>query len=1152
MKLSQIKLSGFKSFVDSLTINISGQLVGIVGPNGCGKSNIIDAIRWVLGESSARQLRGDTMQDVIFNGSISRKAVSRASVELVFLNDGQILSDLWNSYAEISIKRILSRNGESAYYINNQVVRRRDITELFLGTGVGSKGYAVIEQGMINRIIEARPEELRAYLEEAAGVSKYRERRKETVSRLDYTQENLVRLEDICSELQVNIEKLSEQAQVASLYQDLNSELKQLQLTQLVLKIEKAKTSLDDANKLINNYKQELSINAEEIQALQNKLSSEYKAKDIHTPILASLNEEFNQLRFNIAKFEERQKNNYNRKEKVTTESEQIRLQLEAVKNQIEELGYLKQETIIELDLKSDDIIEQQLLRDEKVVSYNQMEQVYIESGRKVTQLSNQLNQIRHELGLINNTINHKKQQLNSLNTRLVKLTQETSINLLDLDQEYTVLKNTLDELELTLEVLLDELNYEKDKKTELELMQAAALEKIHQLKNQKVALETKINTLKQLLAKQNVKFDLSEIAANCDKQLWQALEVEPGYEVAVEIALGHLLPAWPFQTINDILKTPEHLMAFWQVSDRALSAESELSKRVRINDTRFNQIYKVLNQYTVASSLIEAQSLLQKSQTHVITLDGHIVTAEYIIFNANTNNSHILEYQNQINELENELIKIEDELIYNQMEYDDHAASLNTLKHKLIGQEQKYQEQLNYKHKLNLELTKQEQNHLHIKRHQEKVVAEIAILTKDIEFANAEIAKLEDQIEERNLVVENSEYNYEQVQIKYDEDITNFNLIKNELSAFDNKLNQLELNSKLLQQQIGLSDKQISDKKVHIEQLNQQLIILANEKEQLTADTITCELDLAKETINNLMLKIEEEKALIAKLDLTINEYKSQLNKLEQQKSKTQDALNKAFLAQQEHTIVLHNDEENISSLDIKEYNSNEIITNNKLSLNQIQTRITQLKQQIDQMGLVNLKAIEDLGLAQTKYDDLSFQVNDLTNAIALLEQAIVQIDGETRKILNDTYVKVNEMFNVYFKILFGGGGAKLELTDEDILISGLQIFAEPLGKKNSSIYLLSGGEKALTAMSLVFALFNLNPAPFCILDEVDAPLDDANTARFCKLVKELAVKTQFVFISHNRLAMEMAEQLVGVTMQEKGVSTTVSVELIDAKLTS
>ena len=322
----------------------------------------------------------------------------------------------------------------------------------------------------------------------------------------------------------------------------------------------------------------------------------------------------------------------------------------------------------------------------------------------------------------------------------------------------------------------------------------------------------------------------------------------------------------------------------------------------------------------------------------------------------------------------------------------------------------------------------------------------------------------------------------------------------------------------------------------------------IEHEEVDLKTDKGSLELDVARSTIGELTEKINQDSELIKQLNISIGESKNEVSKLEQAKSIIQDKLNQARLKQQESLISLHNYQENINALELDAYNADELLLANKLSLTEIQTQTTGFKAQIEGMGLVNLKAIEDLGLAQAKFEDLSAQIQDLTSAIETLEQAIMQIDASTRKMLSETYTKVNETFNVYFKLLFGGGGAKLELTDGDILVAGMQIYAEPLGKKNSSIHLLSGGEKALTAMSLVFALFNLNPAPFCILDEVDAPLDDANTLRFCKLVKELSEHTQFIYISHNRLTMEMAEQLVGVTMQEKGVSTTVSVTLVDS----
>ena len=788
MKLLQIKLSGFKSFVDSTIIDIQGQLVGIVGPNGCGKSNVIDAVRWVLGESSARQLRGESMQDVIFNGSVSRKAVSRASVELVFNNERKMLSAMWNEYAEISIKRLLSRKGESLYYINNQIVRRRDITDLFLGTGVGSKGYAVIEQGMISRIIDAKPEELRVYLEEAAGVSKYREKRKETLSRLEYTKENMVRLEDINSELSDNILKLTDQAEVARHYQDLNAQLKHLQLLALLLRMKKSTTVLNEADSSISDYEKSLAQNLSEKQVIHDELDAKYDKKNTQEPLSAKLNDEFNNLRSNIARLEERQNNTAKRLTQLSQEKEHYTKQILQIDEQISTINDSITSANLSIEINNDTAVELQLMLDAKQDDYTLIEEDNQVSSKILADIANQVGIGSQELGLLNNTLTHKKQQLHNLTTRLKKLEQETRGNILDLDKAYHDIKDEISELNIELESLCIQIEADKSIVSNLELRKSESLNQTYQLKNQISSVSAKVATLNQLLARQNNSYDLSKVIANSEvlSPLWKNIEVVPGYEVAVEAVLGNLLSGVSLHSLDALLLEPNHSLVLWHANANVSYAGGSLAAKVKVKDDKFSGIYAILNQYMLTNDFDSGLQCIVEGKSKVVTQSGHILTPEYISFNGDSSNNHVLEYQNQQRELSVELSGLEQQLVVLEKETADNLKQLSSALEKFASQELEYRLKQKEQHQLQIEFTKQEQNHLHMVRHQEKISYEITTITNEIIYAEDELADFITKIEEQELLLEELLDKQQQAKAEHSDKEAQYNRAKGALTEIE------------------------------------------------------------------------------------------------------------------------------------------------------------------------------------------------------------------------------------------------------------------------------------------------------------------------------------------------------------------------------
>jgi len=1143
MKLKQIRLSGFKSFVENTQIEVTGQLVGIVGPNGCGKSNVIDAVRWVLGESSAKQLRGESMADVIFNGSLQRKPVSRASVELVFDNALKSLNGLWNNYDEVAIKRVISRQGESSYLINNQQVRRKDITDLFLGTGVGSKGYAVIEQGMISRIIESRPEDMRLFIEEAAGVSKYRERRKETVQRLSDTRENLVRLEDIHSEIIKQLSNLEEQAKTARLYQELNQELKQQQALVLAIKIRDAERILGDASQFIQNCEDELRTLGYQLEEVNESLVNEQELKLIKEKELQDLMGSFNECRTTLARVEERYKHYTELLQRFETESIDLNQKSQDLEQDIVEQDYQIVQIEENLVEKQTNLSEEEIIREEYQLIVADEESAYQQVMLKNEERQNKLNQLKRNYELLEHTVKHKQQQYQALLVRKQRLHEDT--NTLDLDQNYHFLK---DEIELVKEEIVNsEINSERTLgKLEEVIKELTDWEKkAITIDNQIAAVTAKTDTLTQLLQQSTT--DIPNFGRDL-QELREILKVEAGYEFAVELALGVLLKAKLTDNIPAKAELNEAQIALWfRDNTKIIPVGGSLSQYVRLVNMEYSSIYGYLNKFILVKDVAEMDSNVHEG-VHYITQDGHLFTKDYVIYNATNNINNILIHQQELEkQLElSDRLEQEREAIYQQITL--LRGQEQSLKNDSNSLQAAYKRLFEKKHNLEVELTKQEQIYVQNQRHMERTTQEINLADQEIIHLSDELTELNLKLEEQGVTLTEFEDQSSAFELEKIESETAWRLAQNKLNDFNSRINQLVIDLQMLRQQKSHILQLKEEKQLQISAIKANLARLNDERDSFNNTFEAEEISKLQQTIAEIASKMQTVQRELDEVTAKIVALKNKASSLNSNYQRNLEKINQTKFKVQEQQILRSTYQESSEEHGVNVDQVAELLITNKEDLSSLSEKAKKLEAQINELGLVNLKAIEDLELASAKEHELVTQLEDLRQAITNLETAISHIDNETRSLLQVTFDQLNSAIQVYFKALFGGGSARLALTEKDILVAGVQIFAEPPGKKNSTIHLLSGGEKALAAMSFIFALFSLNPAPFCLLDEVDAPLDDANTSRFCNLVKELASKTQFVYISHNRLAMEMADQLVGVTMQEKGVSTVVSVSLVDA----
>lgn len=1161
MRLNSIKLSGFKSFAEPTNFQLPGQLVGVVGPNGCGKSNIMDAVRWVLGESKASELRGESMQDVIFNGSGNRKPASRASVELVFDNSDARAGGQWNQFTEIAVKRVLTRDGTSSYYINNQPVRRRDVQDVFLGTGLGPRAYAIIGQGTISRIIESKPEELRLFLEEAAGVSKYKERRRETENRLKDTRENLTRVEDILRELTSNLDKLEKQAEVATQYRTLqqSGELKLHQLWFLkhrdaASEEERVKKAVLEATNALEARMAELRHGEAELETIRQ---AHYAASDeLHSAqgLLAEAALEVSRLEERIryvvegrARVEQRlaelkasSEQWEERRQQADDELGQIAEQIAAAEEQSKVLAAQAEEQSGQLPTFEGAVRAAQGRSNEQrtlVAQVQQQIQLLAAESRNIDEQRRQFNTRRERLV-------SEKQQLAAPDTaRLAEL--KTSFAAAE--EAQGVADARLHELQEQVPALDEErrgkqeqVNAESAKHSDL----SARLEALRALQ-EKVQTEGK---LKPWLAKHGLEGL---------QGLWTQVHIEAGWETALESALRERLNALEVGRIETVRAfaddAPPAKLAFYTPPNASIANTHQtlprLSDLLRLGDAGLKALLNdwLEGVYTAAS--IDEALANRGKLTHgevIMTREGHQISQFAVAFYApDSEQAGMLARAQEIENLERQqraqsLIAEESRsaLVRAEAAYTDASQRLTTARRDAAEAQTRA-------HQLQVELLRLSQLAEQTSTRRAQLDEELAELDAQIEELNERRATGEAKFEELDMQLATTQERHAEL----DEGVI---AAERKLSDAREQLRALERQSQEAQFQARSLAARRGELQRGIETAVQQ--VAANEA---SAQQLTDELDRLTDAAAQaglqtaLALKLEREAALGAKRseydDLTLRMRRSEEQRLQHEQSlqPLRERITKLQLEEQAAQLggAQYLEQLSAAQVDLEALARN--IEENGVKLYGLQGEIDRINREINALGAVNLAALDELTAARERKTFLDAQNADLTDAIRTLEDAIHKIDLETRDLLGSTFNQVNEHFGRMFPSLFGGGQAKLVMTGDEILDAGVQVMAQPPGKKNSTIHLLSGGEKALTAIALVFAIFQLNPAPFCLLDEVDAPLDDANTERYAKLVKEMASGTQFLFISHNKIAMEMAEQLIGVTMQEQGVSRIVAVDM-------
>jgi chromosome segregation protein len=1161
VRLKSIKLSGFKSFVDPTHFELPGQLIGVVGPNGCGKSNIIDAVRWVLGESRASELRGESMQDVIFNGSGQRKPAGRSSVELIFDNSDGRAAGQWSTFAELSVKRVLTRDGVSSYYINNQIVRRKDIHDMFMGTGLGPRAYAIIGQGMISRIIEAKPEELRIFLEEAAGVSKYKERRKETESRLEDTRENLTRVEDILRELTQNLTKLEAQAQVAEKYKDLNAQMaQQQQLLWLVRQTESGKEQERHANAIRDAQVQleEQTAKLRHAEAELEELRGSYYASQ---DLVSTAQGELYEVNAEVSKLENEIR--YVQESRARLQQQISDLQAQLSRWSSQELAAADSLRQTNIDLESARENEERFLEalqevQEKLPAH---EVTYLETQKTLDQARDRVSSTDQRLASLAERVSAAGRQLDQLHQRQERLQTDLS-GLVKPDAQalslvtdrQTMAQRKADEAKEVSEaanVNVPQADATRQKAQQTLQESSAALNQTQARLGALQALQEKVQ------AQAKVGPWLEQKGLNKKQRLWQDLQVEKGWETALEAVLRERVTALQAGDLNEAVRlaqdAPPSRLTFYSGngvsnSDLNVNGLTNLMSRVQVKDSGIKAVMQEwLGNVYIADSLDDAMRRREQLPQGGVLLvkEGHIVSRVSLqLYAEDSEQAGLLARGQEIENLDLQL-KAQQLILDEAQSEANRAQSAYHQAHQLAQQARQTAEQaVREAHNLEVERLQLAQADEKYRSRAEQINRELDELTQQ----SAELQSTKDQgqgeldcvqgekgLHANSLTTAQEAYQAAQHALEQ---------AREALRLSEREASEASFNTRTLAQRISdlARDQQSAQQQVGDIQVS-----LGNSQEELQGLSD----EAAQDALQNLLIQRSVREAALANARTEMDSISHRLREGDEARLTIERSLqplrDKAMEFQLKEQAARLNVEQFATMLMDAEANVEELqaYLRPDMKVSTLQAEVNKLNQEIQGLGPVNMAALEELTSTQERKTFLDAQSADLNEAINTLTDAISKIDSETRDLLQGTFDQVNEHFAKLFPDLFGGGHAKLVMTGEEILDSGVQVMAQPPGKKNSTIHLLSGGEKALTAIALVFSLFQLNPAPFCLLDEVDAPLDDANTGRYADMVLRMSKNTQFVFISHNKITMEIASQLIGVTMQEQGVSRIVAVDL-------
>ncbi len=1157
MRLTRIKLAGFKSFVDPTVFHVPDRLVAIVGPNGCGKSNLIDAVRWVMGESAARQLRGESMEDVIFNGSAVRKPISQASIELLFDNSGGKLGGAWARYAEIAIKRVVSRGGQSVYFLNGSRCRRRDITDIFLGTGLGPRSYAIIEQGTISRVIEARPEELRVFLEEAAGISRYKERRRETENRIRHTRDNLERLADLREELARQLRHLQRQARSAEKYRDhrarervVKGQLLALRWQILDQQLHQRQQTIAVEQTAFERLQAERYSGEQQLERDRERLAGAAAALEQVQTAHYRLGAEISRLEQSIEHSRQLRQRQQHEDERLAVEMNQVQEQLVADRERLLSLD----DAVRELQQRGSEVA----VRMEALLEQQQQVESALQQAREEWDRFNQQTAVSLRQAEVERI---RIEQLERQTTAITRQSERLQAELDGIQSESSAME--LEQRRVGLLLLDQQLTEERARGQQLAEQLAALAGRREDCEQDRQARQAGVQVMRGQLASLRTLQQagqahdavdwLQRHALDHAPRLAEHLQVAPGWETAVETVLVDWLEA---RCVSEIELTEQALrdrpVGNWCLLETGKSAEpsahpgSTLAGRVEAAGPLM-PLLAAIDTATDPADALRRRRQLRPGQS-LITADGFWLGRHWLRwYRPRDPEQGILARERAIRELEEQLSMDSAILEKHTRQLQQMDAELADLKVeqqrtgdtiiRVQGEQIRAQEQFQ-----GLQRAERERH-----ERRQRLCAELQELhqqsASDAEALRMAREQLQQALEDcaRNAATRDEleacreslrtrwaevRANVDRARAEQQREALRLEQSRGERSALQQALARLEVQIDRLAEQRRVMAAGLSDDPVP--QLRQQL-------DQLLAQQLDSDQRLAA---------VRREHA---EVETTMREREQRRRQLDRQLSELREQLEALRLSAGEIGVKRATLLEQLAELDTE---PSSVLAELPEALDPVdlEFELEQLDEGIRRLGPINLAAIEEYASLNERKTYLDRQHDDLCEALTTLESAMDRMDRETRGRFRETFEQVNANLKTLFPRLFGGGQAFLDLVGNDALDAGVAIMARPPGKRIGHIQLLSGGEKALTALALVFAIFQLNPAPFCMLDEVDAPLDDANVGRFGRLVQELSERIQFVIVTHNKATMEIAQHLAGVTMHEPGVSRLVSVDVDEA----
>jgi chromosome segregation protein len=1168
MRLKCIKLAGFKSFVDPTTIHFPSNLCSVVGPNGCGKSNVIDAVRWVMGESSAKNLRGESMTDVIFNGSGTRKPVGQASVELVFDNYDKKLTGEYANFAEVSIKRKIDRDAQSIYTLNGAKCRRKDVTDIFLGTGLGARSYSIIEQGMVSRLIESKPEELRVFIEEAAGISKYKERRRETENRIKRTRDNLSRLADIRDELERQLQHLHRQSVAAEKYGVLKQEERETNANLRVMRWKSLDNELSQNQITINKFEIQVEAAIADQRRVDARVEQHLVDNAELTDALGEVQARFYSRGNDIARIEQSIEHHIERIDQLKLDLSETE---DAWAQTKEELDVdLKKITQLDAGLRgtSPNLLAAQQAESSSAKVLEDAEQAMrkwqsdwdefnqrAEEPRKIAEVEQ--SRIQQLEAIVERGI-ERKRGLESEQQELAQLPEDSSA--IDAVKEIVQLEAGLDSQQALNSELGSNIETDRQKLRHcIEELDGVRIE-LQTAKGRQASLES----LQQAaLGQGNIAVNqwLSRKGLDSKLRLGENLDVADGWGRAIESVLGDSLRSICVEGIQDVSALlgdlPEGNLALLDVSaDSSSAASSALSSGLSLlpltsklsGDWKLDDLLTGIYAASSLTEALEQRAALSNGQS-IITADGIWLGKSWVQVNQVSKQDSIVERRGLISDL---LINIKDlnessniliekrDLLRKRLESNEQAREVTQTD--IAAQIQKLSD---LKSQVSAQLAKTEE----AKNRKQRLSKELEDLERQLAVENENIADSRARLQNALDGMEIDVGGRETLEAQRLESQEYLETIREKARNDKDLAHELALKQQSVESQLQSTRETMDRMASQVQRSKERMQSLTDQIEESDEPIEKMRADL--EALLQQRLEVEKELGE-AKAKVDANEYK--IRSLEQERNEIQERSNK----HRESLMQVRLKSEGVSvkrdglveQLKEAKFDLETVLAGlpEQLEVSECEQLLEKLGNRIQRLGPINLAAIDEYKQQSERKIYLDQQNDDLEKALNTLQNAIRKIDKETRARFKETFDKINGGLQTLFPRIFGGGHAYLDMTGEDLLDTGVAIMARPPGKRNSTIHLLSGGEKAMTAIALVFSIFHLNPSPFCMLDEVDAPLDDANVGRYANLVKEMAKNVQFIFITHNKITMEMANQLLGVTMHEAGVSRIVTVDIEEA----